>query len=375
MKKILLFLMVLLGVVNTSYATPITEAAAVKNLMALGMSAALATQVADIAAGGVYPTDSLIPAADNTYDVGSSSFGWRTGYFDTSVITPLVSHATALALGIAGTAEVTVKDDELEFSAAGKIDSASPLSFALVNTNELQLYNDQLFFTGSSAVIGSAGAFVIRADDDVQRVFTYDASSDTALSLAFGDGTASQNLDIKGTTSDAADSQSVCISGGGACGNSARGSYVSSGGNESGGPGVLDLAGGNVSGGAVNIRTGNAVTRQQWDLNGSLYFPVSNPDGSSAATSISTGNTIDTTVQWQRVTNAGAVTGIILENGTAHGQIVYVTVDKDAVGSVTMAAEATSNVCSGTGAVIAAGETALFIFDNEDTCWSENSGG
>lgn len=51
---------------------------------------------------------SLIPSADNTYDVGSTTFGWRTGYFDTSVITPLVSHASSLGLAINGTAQWSV---------------------------------------------------------------------------------------------------------------------------------------------------------------------------------------------------------------------------------------------------------------------------
>jgi len=33
------------------------------------------------------------PFEDNTYDIGSSSAGWRTGYFDTSVITPTLTNA------------------------------------------------------------------------------------------------------------------------------------------------------------------------------------------------------------------------------------------------------------------------------------------
>ena len=114
------------------------------------------------------------------------------------------------------------------------------------------------------------------------------------------------------------------------------------------------------------------VERLQVSGAGSLFLPLSSPAAGTAATTIANSATIDSTIFWQRVTNAGAVTGIIIEAGTAHGQIVLVTVDKDAGGSVTMAAEATSNVCSGTGAVIAAGESAMFIYDLTDTCWSEN---
>lgn len=102
-----------------------------------------------------------------------------------------------------------------------------------------------------------------------------------------------------------------------------------------------------------------------------LRVPVSNPGVGVAATTIAGSGTIDTTLFWQRVTNAGAVTGIILEAGVNHGQLVLVSVDKDAVGSLTMAAEATSNVCSGTAGVLAIGGGALFVWDATDTCWAE----
>lgn len=70
---------------------------------------------------------SLIPSADNTYDLGSSSLGWQTAYIDTSVVTPLVSSGADLTL---------------------------------------------------------------RTDADAQRVAVLSAASDTAVSLLLGDGTA-----------------------------------------------------------------------------------------------------------------------------------------------------------------------------------------
>lgn len=133
---------------------------------------------------------------------------------------------------------------------------------------------------------------------------------------------------------------------------------------------TLNLSSPNASA-SVNVFTANAK-RLAISGAGSAFIPVSNPADGTAATTVATSGTIDTTVFWQRVTNAGPITGVILEAGTAHGQLVLVTVDKDASGSVTMAAEGTSNVCSGTGAVIAAGESALFVWDATDTCWSEN---
>lgn len=105
--------------------------------------------------------------------------------------------------------------------------------------------------------------------------------------------------------------------------------------------------------------------------NTSARFPISNPAAGTAATTVASSGTIDTTLFWQRVTNAGAITGVIMEAGTAHGQMVVVSVDKDAVGTVTMAAEGTSNVCSGTGGVLAIGGGGTFIWDATDTCWAE----
>lgn len=104
---------------------------------------------------------------------------------------------------------------------------------------------------------------------------------------------------------------------------------------------------------------------------GALQLPTSNPAEGTAATTVAGSGTIDTTVGWQRITNAGAITGVILEAGTVHGQICIISNDKDAVGSVTMAAAGTSRVSTGTGCVIAIGAGRIFIWDNTDLIWCE----
>lgn len=104
---------------------------------------------------------------------------------------------------------------------------------------------------------------------------------------------------------------------------------------------------------------------------GSLVYPISNPAAGTAATTVASSGTIDTTVGWQRITNAGAITGVILEAGTVHGQLLFLSVDKDAVGSVTMAAAGTSRVATGTGCVIAIGAGRIFIWDATDAIWCE----
>lgn len=129
---------------------------------------------------------SLIPSADNTYDVGSSSFGWRTGYFDTSIITPLLQ---------------------------------------------------------------SAAGMQIKVDGDAQRLFTFDASSDTALTTTFGDGgtTALQTLFVGAATADADDDSTVTVGGGGA-GSAGRGAFAKFQGAEATGDITLSASSTNSSG-------------------------------------------------------------------------------------------------------------------------------
>lgn len=190
MKKILLLFFVLLGITSNAYATPITEAQAVKNLMALGMPAALATQVADIAAGGVKPTDDLLPAADNTYDLGSASLSWKSLYADTSVITPLIS---------------------------------------------------------------ATGDLILRTDADADRIFTLAASADTAISGLFGTtASAATTINFGVNSTDAADSNIFKIQAAGSAAES-RGSYTDWYGNEATVTGSILNQLGNVSGAVFYI--------------------------------------------------------------------------------------------------------------------------
>lgn len=131
---------------------------------------------------------SLIPAADNTYDVGSSTYGWRTGYFDTSVISPLIQSSAGLQ---------------------------------------------------------------VKVDADAQRLFTFDASSDTALTLTFGDGgtTATQDLSINPSTSDADDDSRIILN----FGSSGRGGSAILYGNETSSKGDVFLGAGDASGSDVIV--------------------------------------------------------------------------------------------------------------------------
>lgn len=101
--------------------------------------------------------ETLTPQTDNAIDVGTSSKGFRSGYFDTSVLSPLII---------------------------------------------------------------PPGDLVVRVDADSQRLQTFGASSDTALTYTFGDGgtTAVQQLTISASTADADDDSTLILAGGGADG-------------------------------------------------------------------------------------------------------------------------------------------------------------
>jgi hypothetical protein len=116
---------------------------------------------------------------------------------------------------------------------------------------------------------------------------------------------------------------------------------------------------------------GTALFRLRFTATGAAQIPDSLPAQGTAATTIANSATIPTAIGWARVTNAGAVTGIILAVGTVHGQIQVVTVDKDAVGTVTMAAAGTSKVGTGVGCVLPIGGGGIFIWDATDAIWSQ----
>lgn len=128
--------------------------------------------------------------------------------------------------------------------------------------------------------ITGTGIFSLYPRGDVNRKFTFDASSDTAHSITFGDGgtTATQTLTISGSTSNGDDDGALTLAGGGASG-AERGSYLTLYGNEQTNNGSAyltsgDNASGNIylrgagSGSGVYINTGGNVARWTFESNG-----------------------------------------------------------------------------------------------------------
>lgn len=107
-------------------------------------------------------------------------------------------------------------------------------------------------YTGTSRIAKTSD--ILRVRQDAQRLFTWDASSDTAFTQTFGDGgtTAAQVLTISGSTADADDDSTLILASGGATGDT-RGSFVSLIANEAASGGDATVSAGNVAGGEVYI--------------------------------------------------------------------------------------------------------------------------
>lgn len=107
--------------------------------------------------------------------------------------------------------------------------------------------------TGAS----SAAAFTIGVRSDANRIFVFDAASDTALGLTYGDGSiAAQTFSILSATADAADSGSLCLGSGGACTN-ARGAYILAAGNEQASVGDITIASGAATASIISLNAGD----------------------------------------------------------------------------------------------------------------------
>jgi hypothetical protein len=206
--------------------------------------------------------------------------------------------------------------------------------------------------------LASATALVARVDADAQRLFTLDASSDTALTQTFGDGgtTASQVYTLSASTADADDDGETHIAGGGGVGASgSRGGYVSVKGNENGSAGDAQLVSGAASGSDVTVFAWATDGRFIIGTNGANRWMVES-DGDLAGQAGGGDILIPTTGKTLAVdsgTAASACKGTVTANGTT---------------AVTV-----STTCAATGAIIFTQRTAAVAGAvTEPGCWTTN---
>ncbi len=184
-------------------------------------------------------------------------------------------------------------------------------------------------YLGTSLI--TTTSLITRVRQDAQRLFTLDASSDTAFTMTFGDGgtTAAQLLSIGASTADADDDSVLTLKGGGASGSAdgSRGASLGLFGNESTGSGRADI----TLGGTANLRViGNNGATVPLTVNGGagggIVIGVGNITMSAAASTLVPGvtsfqiNNNENSVANFTIAVAGAVTlgraGTLVSSGT-----------------------------------------------------------
>lgn len=107
----------------------------------------------------------------------------------------------------------------------------------------------------------------------------------------------------------------------------------------------------------------NLIVDEILALNGAL----------GAATVLAGSGTISTvSTNYVRLAPAAAVTGIILQAGTYHGQVIVVQNTSAAADTITFAASGTSNVADGASAVITGPSQKMFVWDSVTSLWYHN---
>ena len=249
MKKFLIA--VLLALVTSTAAHAVPSATDLSNYC--GLPGTCTTQILSIGTS----SGTLVSATDNTYDVGTSAIGYRSGYFDTSVLTPLVIPPAALTLRLAA---------------------------------------------------------------DSQRLVTFTGTSDVDINASWGDGgtTAVQDFTLKASTADADDDSRLNLCGGGAVGSS-RGACIALSGNEDSTSGDITLTTGAEAASDVFVKlfasgsaflVNNSSDVAMWDIVESTGVLRNRTGGSDLGLSLT-----GTTVAIQEATAGSKCMGTATANG------------------------------------------------------------
>lgn len=130
--------------------------------------------------------------------------------------------------------DLAIGGDEIVFDAAGIISTTG---------------------SGTDLTMNPVDQFIVASAKDANRRMIYSSSSDTALTLAFGDATAAQTQSVVMGSTDAADSDFLCLSGGGAVdiATSTRGGTICMNGNEATGAGDVLIQAGGISNSILSL--------------------------------------------------------------------------------------------------------------------------
>lgn len=153
----------------------------------------------------------------------------------------------------------------------------------------------------------SGDTVVVKIDEDANRLTTFDASSDTALSLLLGDGgtTAAQVYSILCANADADDDCTLVLGHSGPT----RGAGISLYGNETASNGAMALTGGDEATSNINVDLGHA----------SAAFQVRNTSGTAVASFGNSGNLVFPTTGSTIAVDSGTAASACKGTGTFNG--------------------------------------------------------
>lgn len=173
-------------------------------------------------------------------------------------------------------------------------------------------------YLGTSRI--SLTSDILRVRQDAQRIFTWDASSDTAFTWKFGDAgvTAVQQLTVSGSTPDADDDSSLILTGAGAyASDGTRGASIVLPGEEVAGGsdatynvGTGDTHIFNIAGTLATTISGTALTQAGLVSSTGLQFPTANEEAvAGAGSSVSDAAALSATKHVHQLTGANGSLG------------------------------------------------------------------
>lgn len=273
----------------------VTSASSINAIIEDSSTNFLGFRTSNSAAQGIVFNAGTVPDANrftSLYDGSNSRFTWRLGGFDWMT---LLHHPT---LTIGSTARADAETLYIKTSDDG-IAVASDTTQKLIVENSTGTFIGFRYGTNQTAGL----KFNAGTDPDANQ---FSASYDGASSqffwgldgttrlrlfptdLAWSDAAAAQTANIRMGTSDADDDARLCLTGGGLCGNTARGAYIQLNGNEFSSGGDININSGAASGSDVAI-SANATNGTVTVTTNSVLGAVFESDGDFALQVISAG--------------------------------------------------------------------------------------
>lgn len=231
-----------------------------------------------------------------------------------------------------------------------------------INILKVDALDDLILNSDASDVIK------LQLESDANRLFTFGGASDTALTLSFGDGgiTAAQQFTISGSTSDADDDSTLCITAGGACGSEGRGGWIQITGRDTSN-GYIQVGSADSASSLILFDIKNASANLR--VRDSGFGTLLNISGTGALglTPVTTANVFGgSSMPSQVSTSAGSASALTLIRPSGSAHLVGFEYGNDASGVVARFLKTRSATATGSGVVQSGDTLGNIIFGGDD---------